>query len=105
MPSGILGRSNLPASTNTSVYTVPSGKLSVFNVSIANRGSVTAILQLAMSDSGTPSANDYIEYNSPLIPGGVLERTGLVMDASKVLVANTSNNDLSIVVFGYEENA
>jgi hypothetical protein len=105
MPTGILGRNNLAASVNTSVYTVPVSKVSVFNVSLTNRGSVTAILSLALSDSGSPSANDYIEFNSPLIPGGVLERTGIVMDAGKVLVANTTNADISIVVFGYEENA
>jgi hypothetical protein len=104
MPSGILGRNDLAATSNTSVYTVPSSKLSVLNFTVSNRGTSTAFLRVALSDSGTPAQADFIEYDSALIPGGVLERTGLVMDASKVLVAYSSNANVSIVAYGYEEN-
>jgi hypothetical protein len=105
MASGVLGRSDLSAATNTSVYTVPSAKLAVVNVSICNRGSSTASVRLAVSTSGTPGAGDYIEYDQPVISAGVLERTGLVLAAGTVLVAYSSGASVSVVAYGFEENA
>lgn len=105
MATGILGRANLTASTNTSLYTVPSSKVAVLNVSLCNRGSSTYNIRIALSDSGTPATSDYIEYDYPLIPGGVLERTGIVMNASKVLVVYAAGSDISAVAYGYEESA
>ena len=105
MATGILGRANLTAATNTSLYTVPSGKVAVFNVSFVNRGTTTFNVRLALSNSGTPADADYLEFDYPLIPGGVLERTGIVMDAAKVLVVYAAGANISAVAFGYEENA
>lgn len=105
MATGILGRADLSAATNTSLYTVPSAKVGVFNVSLCNRGSTTVSVRIALSNSGTPGTSDYIEYDYPLIAGGVLERTGIVMDASKVLVVYATAANVSAVAWGYEEAA
>ena len=105
MPTGILGRADLAAATNTSLYTVPAGKVAVLNVSFVNRGLSTFNVRLAVSDQATPNVADYLEYDYPLIPGGVLERTGIVLDAAKVLVGYAAGANTSAVAFGYEENA
>ena len=105
MPSGVLGRSDLTAATNTSVYTVPSAKLAVVNVSICNRGGSASSVRLAISNQATPNAADYIEYDQPVISAGVLERTGLVLDAGEILVAYSSGANISVVAYGFEENA
>jgi hypothetical protein len=52
----------------------------------------------------TPTAAEYIEYDSALVANGVLERTGIVIDAGKYLVVSTSTATptLSVVVYGIE---
>jgi hypothetical protein len=54
--------------------------------------------------AGTPVISEYIEYDSALVSNGVLERTGIVMDAGKLLVISTptATPTLSVVVYGIE---
>lgn len=106
MATGRLGTANITsASTNTTLYTVPSSTFSVVSVNICNRSSSTAAtIRLAVSSSATPAADEWIEYDSSLVANGVLERTGIVMDAGKYLVAytGTASPTLSCVVYGIE---
>ena len=79
MASGRLGASDLAATTNTTVYTVPASKVAVATVSLCNRNAGGVAVRLAISTSGTPANADYIEYDT-IIPGNTtLERSGLVM--------------------------
>lgn len=55
MASGRLGANDLAATTNTTVYTVPAGKLATFNVSITNRTSVAVSVRLAVASSSSPT--------------------------------------------------
>jgi hypothetical protein len=103
MPSGILGQSAPAASTNTTVYTVPAGKLAVVNVNIVNRGNVNATVQLALASTGTPTSAEYIEFGVTIPATGVLERTGLVLHAGENIVVNASTADTSVNVYGYED--
>ena len=102
MASGILGTSDLSAATDTSVYTVPADTYSVVTVSFCNRGSTTASIRLAAAANGTPGAEEYLEYDVSLGPNGVLERTGIVVDATKIIVARSSAASVSAVVMGIE---
>lgn len=102
MATGILGRQDLAASTDTAVYTVPADTYAVANVNIVNRGGSVASVRVAISDTSTPNNADYIEYDTELITNGILERSGLVMDASKVLVVWSNLADVSVVVYGFE---
>lgn len=107
MASGDLSRVNITtAATNTSVYTVPASKIASFTVSVTNRNATQdAQLQLALSSSGTPAVQDYIEFNTVIPAYGTYERTGLVANSSMVLVANSTVANLSVVVFGFEDTA
>ncbi|CAK0753382.1 conserved hypothetical protein [Gammaproteobacteria bacterium] len=103
MASGILGSADLAATTNTSVYTVPTGKVASFSVNVCNRNSTPVTIRLAFAASGTPSAGEWLEYDAPLPANGILERSGLMMDASKILVAYSSGASVSVLVYGIEE--
>ena len=102
MASGILGQSAPSATTNTTVYTVPANTYSVVNVSILNRGTAAATVRLAVAASGTPGNAEYLEYGVSVPPNGVLERTGIAIDAAKNVVVYASTGDTSCSVYGLE---
>lgn len=102
MATGRLGVADLAAATNTSVYTVPADTFSVVTVSLCNRSAGTRSVRVAVAAAGTPLDAEYIEYDADILANGVLERTGIVMDASKILVVRADSTDVSAVVYGIE---
>jgi len=103
MASGTLGQASLAAATNTTVYTVPATKTAAFNVVVTNQNPTAAYFQLAIASTGTPSASEYIEFNTVLPGFGVFEKTGAVAGAAKNVVVYGSSANLSVNVYGYEE--
>ena len=105
MATGRLGTANITTTADTTVYTVPASTFSVVTINVVNRSSSAAAqVRIAIASSATPSAAEYIEYDSSLVANGVLERTGIVMDAGKLVVVQTptSTPTLSVVVLGIE---
>tara|TARA_B100000902_G_C27210459_1_gene864065 strand:- start:897 stop:1202 length:306 start_codon:yes stop_codon:yes gene_type:complete len=100
MANGTLGQSALAANTDTTVYT-PSSVATV-NVSLVNKGTNTAAIRLAVAASGTPSTAEYLEYDTILGVGDVLERTGVVITASKNVVARSNVANVAVNIYGYE---
>lgn len=93
----------LSATTNTTVYTVPTGYYAVFNVSITNISTSSATVRLALSTGDTPGSNEWIEYDTVVLGKGVFERTGLVLDAGKTVVAYASaGSAINVTVYGIE---
>jgi hypothetical protein len=103
MATGILGQASPAATTNTTVYTVPASKVGTFNVSIVNTSSSITTVRLAIASTGTPTTAEYLEYDVALPPNGVLERTGIVAQATENVVVYASATGLSVSVYGYEE--
>jgi len=103
MATGILGQSNPAATTNTTVYTVPSGKVSTLTVSICNTSVTPISVRLAVAASGTPSISEYLEYDATIPQNGVLERGGIVAQAAKNIVVYANTAAVSVTIFGYEE--
>lgn len=102
MATGILGSSNLSTATYETVYTVPAGKYTVMSINMVNRGNQAVTVRLAIADTATPTNPEFIEYETELLGKGVLERTGIVVDAGKQIVAYTSGANISAVVMGIE---
>jgi hypothetical protein len=105
MATGRLGIANITTTANTTVYTVPAATFSVVSVNVVNRSSsASAQIRIAVSSTTTPGLDEWIEYDSSLVANGVLERTGIVMDATKVIVIQTptATPALSVVVYGIE---
>lgn len=105
MATGRLGASDVGATTNTTVYTCPADTYAVVSVNICNRGSSSAAIRISISDSGTPTAGEYIEYDVDVFAKNVLERTGLVLSAGQNIVVYSSAANISAVVVGIETAA
>ena len=102
MATGRLGVSAIPATTLTTVYTVPTGQYTVLNVSLTNRNTSAITMRLAISSTATPNIQEYIEYDTVIVPLGVFERTGLVMQAGLNIVVYTSAANVGCTVYGIE---
>ena len=104
MASGRLGVADLSATTNTVIYTVPTGKTASFTVNVCNRATTAATVRLALAaNTSSVNASEYIEFDTGVSGNGVLERTGLMLDAGKGLVAYSNANSISVVAYGVEE--
>lgn len=102
MATGRLGVQDLAANTDTTVYTVPVGTYAVANVSVTNRNANAITLRLAMATTSTPNDEEWIEYDTVIIPNGVFERTGLVMQGGLNIVARANNANIGVTVYGIE---
>jgi hypothetical protein len=103
MATGILGQATLAAVTNTVVYTVPSATVTVATISIVNAGAYPAVVNVAVASSGTPTASEYIEYQTVIDVNGVLERAGIVANATEAFVVYSTTAGVSATIYGYEE--
>lgn len=101
MASGTLGQASLAAITNTTVYTVGATP-SVFNVSINNTSGYPVAVNLAIATASTPTAAEYLEFETVIPPNSVLERGGIVATSGKLVVAYASVAGVSVNVYGYE---
>jgi hypothetical protein len=102
MATGRLGSVDLAAATNTTVYTCPADTFTVLTVSVCNRGTTAATVQIAVCDTATPGVDEYLEFDTTLSAKGVLERTGIVLDAGKLLVVRSSAISVNAVAYGIE---
>lgn len=100
------GRLNTPAQLgtgNTLLYTVPSGYYTVCNASFTNTTTSSVTIRLAISTGSTPGTAEFIEYDTVILGKGVFERTGLVLDAGKTLVALASTGSaINATIYGIE---
>jgi hypothetical protein len=102
MATGRLGVADLAAATNTTIYTVPASTFAVVTLTVVNRGATAATVRIAIAASASPADSEFIEYDTSLTAKGVLERTGIVMDAGKLLVVRSSATSVNAVVYGIE---
>ena len=105
MATGRLGVAAIPAGTSgagTVVYTVPTGSYGVFNISITNRNASTIAVRVALATTSTPNPQDYLEYDTSIIPNGVFERTGLVAQAGLNVVVYSNTANVGCTVYGIE---
>jgi hypothetical protein len=105
MATGRLGVAAIPAGTSgpgTVVYTVPTGTYGVFNISITNRNASTIAVRVALAATSTPNVQDYLEYDTSIIPNGVFERTGLVAQAGLNVVVYSNTANVGCTVYGIE---
>jgi len=102
MANGRLGAVTLTQNTNATVYTVPADTFSVITINVCNKLGTTAKVRVALASADTPVAGEYIEHDTDLLPYGVLERAGVVLDAGKKVVVYSNSTDTDVVVYGIE---
>lgn len=103
MASGKLGNAAPAATTNTTIYTVPVGKVATLNISIVNTSAAAITVNVALASSGTPVTAEWIEYGAVIQPNDVLERTALVASANEQLVVYASGAGLVVRAHGFEQ--
>ena len=103
MATGILGTpTDLSATTNTSIYTVPTDTFAIVTINVTNRSTATRDIRVALASSGTPTAAEWIEFDTELVANGTLERSGVVLQAGKQIVVYANSTDVSAMVYGIE---
>ena len=105
MASGVYGKSDLTATTWTEIVAPPVSGVKVTTLNIVNRSDANRKVRVALSADTTITDDEYIEYNVTIPANGVLERTGIVMQAGKLLVVYTNVANVSAVAFGIETAA
>lgn len=101
----ILGKATLLNSVLTTLYTVPAGKMANVTINICNTGRKNVLLRLALSASGTPMLDEYIEYDRTIDTSAnwePIERTGIKIGAGTKVVAYGNNDGINVMVWGEE---
>lgn len=105
MANGILGSASLTLDTDTNLYNIDAADaiFTVFTVNLVNRDSSTpALVRIAIADTATPGNDEFLEYDTELLPGAVLERTGLIMQSGKYLVVRANTSTVTAMAYGIE---
>ena len=102
MATGRIGASDLSGGALTTVYTAPTDTYAVASINLCNRGNQATSIRIAVADANTPTAGEYIEYDTEILSKGVLERTGIVLAAGQKLVCYASGANISAVAMGIE---
>ena len=102
MASGVYGKVDVSsASTWTEVVTATAG-VKVVTLNVVNRQSAVTTVRVALRDAaGNVTDADCIEYDVSLPANGVLERTGIVLDANNGLHVYSSAA-VSAVAYGID---
>lgn len=101
----VLGQSDLAATTNTDVYTVPASTETIIStIVLANRTASSISYRIALRPNGaTISDEHYIAYDVPVPANDSTTLTlGITLDAADVVTCYASAVDLSVNIFGTE---
>lgn len=105
MASGVYNRLSLSAATWTTLVAtsaVASGKTGVITVNVANTNASNITIRIAISANTTPSAGEYLEFNTTLGAYGVLEKTGIVLTNGLQITCYCDTANVSFVAYGLE---
>jgi ribulose 1,5-bisphosphate synthetase/thiazole synthase len=101
----VLGQIALAATTETDLYTVPSGSTAVgSSLVVCNRGSSVTSFRISVSVGGGATANkDYLYYDVLLPPNDTFVATvGLTLAETDVVRGYAGNSNVSMSLFGEE---
>ena len=101
----IIAQASPAATTNTTLYTVPSAtQVTVSRVTICNRAATAATYRIAMRpDAETLADKHYIAYDASVPANDTIALTlGLTADAADVITVYASSASISFGVFGSE---
>lgn len=105
MATGTIANGTLTQNVETAVYTVDdtnTGGYAVVSVQLLNLGTADANIRIAVHQ-GTVSNADYIEYDTTIVPKGLIERTGVVVGAGQSISCWCTNSaDIAFRINGTE---
>ena len=101
----VLGQSAPSATTDTTLYTVPSATEAVISsIVVCNRGTTSATYRIAVRPDGATIANQhYLAYDITINPNATDTYTlGVTADAADVITVRASTANVSFNAFGSE---
>lgn len=101
----VLGQSAPSATTNTTLYTVPSATDAVVStISVCNRAATSGTYRIAIRPAGAALANShYIAFDSAITANNTTFITvGVTLDATDVITVYASSADMTFSAFGTE---
>ena len=101
----VLGQSSPAATTETTLYTVPSATSAIgSSIIIANRGTSVATFRVSIAVNGAVTTNkDYIYYDLPIGANDTFIATiGITLGDTDVVRVYASNTNLSFSLYGSE---
>jgi hypothetical protein len=100
----------LTTNTNVVLMSSPANFDATVNVRFVNRNSSSSVkvrLALVDSPSGTALVNlsneDYLEFDTTILPNEVLEETGITVPENHTLVVRSDTLLVNVIAFGFEE--
>jgi hypothetical protein len=100
-----LGQVAPAATTNTTLYTVPSATQAVISsLIVTNRGAASGTYRIAIRPNGATVSNEhYIAYDVTIAAYSFVSLTlGLTIDASDIVTVYASTTDFSFNAYGSE---
>lgn len=101
----VLGQSSPSASTNTTLYTVPSATQTVVStISICNQNSTAAVYRIAVRPAGATLASQHYVVYGATVPGvdTSMITVGLTLAATDVITVWASAANVSFNAYGSE---
>jgi|SRR5207344_1249442 hypothetical protein len=105
MARKVLGQVAPSATTNTNLYTVPSGKSTVVSALVlCNRGTTTLTYRVMIRPAGATLANQHYQAYDFDLPGKAADTVviGMTLAATDVVDVYASNANLSATLYGDE---
>lgn len=101
MASGLLGKADLAAATDTTLWTAPAGLTHTVSVYMANRNATAVTVRVAVAATGTPANSEYIDFETTIPANGVYRESGIPVSAAELVVVRASTTGVSASVRGY----
>ena len=86
---------SITANQDIVIYTVPTLRIAISTLNICNTSDTSCFVNVSIGGI-------FIEKNTPLPSGGVLERTSLILEASEAVTVRTTNS-CDVRLYGMEE--
>ena len=102
--NGVLGARDLLATIPQAIYTNNNDMATVLSLNLINKSNVPGKFRVSIGTSPTVQSTDsYIEFETELLPKGVLERTGLVVSPGYYVVVRSTVAPANAVCYGIEQ--
>lgn len=101
----VLGQVATAATTDTTLYTVPSAtQVVISTIVVCNRGNASATYRIALRPNGATLANEhYLAYDVTIAANDTVPLTlGVTCDASDVFTVRASTANLTFQIYGCE---
>jgi len=98
MASGLLGKADLTAATDTLLFTATA--LQTVNIRFANRNASAVKVRVAIGTGASPAVADYVDYDVAILANGILEDMGLVISSGEKIWARSDTANVSVRAHG-----